>query len=305
VLNWNGDGKADVFVAAPDKGRMFSGATIMARKQQGLGVANANQLFEVQHHNFNDFAARGIVAGDVNGDGLDDLLFRDEVTPVEDVKSVYFLPGRPDNRLLSTLIQLPSQSQVIIKSRDVQLGAQESDLGIFRLGDLNRDGYDDFGVVVNLEVEGPEEASIHIFYGSGQYAATGAIAQTFELGDADVAIARQLPGQLAGGLGLVGFTTVTAGDFNADGRMDLAVGDFLTGLIGPGSQFLSDTRGSVYIFYSMADRLDVAAHGPRPRSTLACRPGGTRPCWGWRAGPTGAPPAGGWDHPRRGRRCRA
>src|SRR2546427_3266716 len=121
VLNWNGDGKRDLFIAAPDKGYLFSGATIMDPAKPSLAVSD--RLFEVTHDDPASFAVRGIVAGDVNGDGLDDLLFQDKAPGAG--SRVYVLAGRPDNRLPASSLALGTYAEAILTFGDRTVGSEE------------------------------------------------------------------------------------------------------------------------------------------------------------------------------------
>src|SRR5262249_39054819 len=100
ALNWNGDNKADVFVGTPAKGLLFSGATIMAT----ASLVDTDRLFELNQEVVNKFAVTGILAGDINGDGLDDLLFHDKEPGAGN--RVYFLAGRPDSALTASSLTL-------------------------------------------------------------------------------------------------------------------------------------------------------------------------------------------------------
>src|SRR5207244_2090720 len=159
----------------------------------------------------------------------------------------------PDNRLSSTSLDFTSVVDAQFGFSERLIQGRTANLGIWRLGDLNQDGYDDFGVSLEVEYEGADQGSLYIYYGSARYAA-GSLPDGLNAADADVVVARQRPGQLTGGLGLAGLPTVTAGDFNGDGRPDLALGDPFIGLVGPGSQYLSNTRGQAAVFYSVAGR---------------------------------------------------
>src|SRR6187399_1121421 len=97
ALNWDGDAKSDIFISAPNKGYLFTGATIMTRKLAGNPVVLSDRLFELAHDVVTNFAVRGVVAGDINGDGMDDLLFTDKANGVGN--RVYVLLGRPASRL--------------------------------------------------------------------------------------------------------------------------------------------------------------------------------------------------------------
>src|SRR3989442_8981074 len=82
------------------------------------------------------------------------------------VMRVYVLAGRPDNRLPASSLALGTYAEAILTFGDRTVGSSLAGMGLARLGDLNRDGYDDFGVSLDGEREGPQEASVYIYYGS-------------------------------------------------------------------------------------------------------------------------------------------
>jgi hypothetical protein len=203
---------------------------------------------------------RAIVAGDVNGDGRDDVLLADSgfiffpasaatgQSPLPNIGRAYLMLGRGGT---PASLSLGTQSNVIIQ--DYSLGAE-----ISALGDLNADGYGDFAVSGSKEGrragerDSTREGGLFVFL--GQVFPGGTTRWTNA--DADIMVRRMAASQITEGFAFEGVLHATGGDFNADGRMDLAVGEPSRELKATGSTTIldSDQRGTLWVFYSVADR---------------------------------------------------
>ncbi|MFC1858044.1 proprotein convertase P-domain-containing protein [Thermodesulfobacteriota bacterium] len=149
--------------------------------------------------------------------------------------------------------------------RDAALRLYDTSLGggVYALGDLNNDGYDDFAVARTREDAGDALGSLLIFKGSedlttGPQTAKDASATAFKT-------IQQSTVESMGGTSLVGTLQATGGDFNGDGKMDVLIGQ--PGLIQTSSQLVNppvsqildkSERGSVYLFYSLADNENIS-----------------------------------------------
>jgi hypothetical protein len=208
VLNWDDDGLADLLITYPDglfNGFIFSGqalwrgadasgtqtfliatdlaAAIWADTSDRQAVAqeflNATIAVSVQLGQ----QLRATVVGDVNGDGLDDVLFADPgyaSFPAEDglpsIGRAYLITGRTGGGHNITLGETPftffgteidQTSSLIVQ--DISLGG-----GVWALGDLNQDGYDDFAISTTQEGRHGDltrEGGLLIFYGSADWGA--------------------------------------------------------------------------------------------------------------------------------------
>ncbi|MFV2068932.1 MAG: hypothetical protein ACC645_18355, partial [Pirellulales bacterium] len=191
------------------------------------------------------------VAGDVNGDGLEDLLFANPEfvdfgtpgLPMPKYGRVYVVLGRPTPPATITV----ADDNIVYQ--DFALGGS-----IAALGDLNRDGYDDFAIG-RTEVDASyASGSLLVFYGSAAPASPpmGLLGAPLP---GDITIRRDEETSLTPGISIHGALTATAGDLNGDGRMDLVVGQPSQSVENASGDVLNqDARGHVYVYWSIADR---------------------------------------------------
>lgn len=185
-----------------------------------------------------------VVAGDTDGDGLDDLLVTDQTfvrfregSGRDSIGRSYVLTGRDTAGQLS----LSSDSDLIVQA--TLMGRHGS-----ALGDLDRDGFDDIAVTRSQEGTVGLDGSAFVFFGS---AATGRVVLD-PVKDADIVI-RQDTGSILTGQRLGGDPwSVTGGDFDHDGRGDLAIGLPTTARLAAGGSVLSEQQdGQVYVFFDV------------------------------------------------------
>lgn len=139
--------------------------------------------------------------------------------------------------------------------------------GVHALGDVNRDGFDDFAVTRIREDSALAEAGLIVFHGSSDLVVRPP-ADVFNLPkNLDVVLdsairIRQAPDrELTGGLSLYGDLFVTSGDFDGDGKRDLAVGRTSSILADSDQDFPAaneiidrQERGKVFVFFAVADK---------------------------------------------------
>jgi ELWxxDGT repeat protein len=234
----------DLWVVARDRAYLFNGAALAGG---GIFPAVAASTQVTRDGSVLPLAAHIAFAGDVNGDGLEDVLFADHDTSA--AASAYLLVGRASGSLLPALS--------VQRNGDAAFPIGFVGGSAFGLGDLNHDGFDDVAIGRVQETGGPDQGSLFIYLGSSALRYDG-VTDTLGTSAAAVRILRHQPGELVGGLAALGALTVTAGDYDGDGAMDLVVGETrraVADVSQAGAPFLDlATRGAVYEFRSIASR---------------------------------------------------
>lgn len=252
----NGDGKADFAVvndAYPTEVSIVFGAG------SGRSIVSAANLdgtggFVLQSEGYYDFSAvRLTSAGDVNGDGIDDLLVGAASTsgPVPEGGTAYILFGGSNlhqfvesGRAVTRLDNLaPSEGFVI--STTVERGRMGGEVS--SAGDLNGDGYDDI-VIRAVQMDGSDRTpASYVIFGSAN--GFGTIVDGRAVVDLPTLAA-------ADGFALKGGNTGNAelsniGDFNGDGIDDI--------LVNTGPDFTTD--GRAYIIFGKTGAFGTVVDG--------------------------------------------
>ncbi len=216
--DFNGDGRADLAIGAPyeDLGTVTDAGVVHVIYGRGAGLSAAKDDFWNQNkagipdnpEAFDRFG-RTLAAGDFNGDGFDDLAIGTD----EDggAGSVHILYGAA-NGLVTAGTQVFNQST---GSGGAQ-GSFDGFGGTLAVGDFDDDGYDDLAVGEPSDqvylINGA--GSVNVLYGSANrlghrrqwwHQQVGLIGEKVEAGD---------------NFG----NAIAAGDFNGDGKDDLAIG---------------------------------------------------------------------------------
>jgi Ca2+-binding RTX toxin-like protein len=255
VGDWNGDGFGDIMVKGDVGGsyqgflRVYSGAAIKAAYDSGVynpvnffydghydqqGVYQKSGLFfvtpgfanllEIGTPNQIDpgkyevmrFTLDAKFVGDLDGDGREDLVIASPIdmqpfsTEDKPAGANYFFFGRP-NAVNTDGTDLGPRGPFSDPSRDFLIAGFGLGGAVQRLGDVNKDGFDDIALVRYAQYKSDAASpSVEIFLGNQDRQAVLV---------ADAGFQWLLPEPA-----IFGVSTVTSGDFNADGVIDLAIG---------------------------------------------------------------------------------
>jgi len=242
----NGDGIDDLIVGAPfgDDGGTDAGEAYVIYGQTGairgtldLGSLTAAQGFIIQGDTAGDQAGRNVAsAGDVNGDGIDDLIVGaalgdDGGTTAGEAYVIYGEAGATRGRV--DLTGLTAAQGFIIQGDAAGDAAGGS---VASAGDINGDGLDDLIVgALRGDDGGTSAGEAYVIYGQ-----TGASRGTLDLTALTAAQGFIIQGDMAGDY--AGLSVSGAGDVNGDGIDDLIVG-------APYSDDGGTFAGEAYVIY--------------------------------------------------------
>ncbi len=203
-----------------------------------------------------DFAGRSVAgAGDVNGDGIDDLLVSAWTTglfaPPGSVYLIYGSAWSPPSSL--------NLAAADVLLTGVQNGSRTgSSLGA--AGDVNGDGFDDFLIGADgYDVNGPNADSgrVYLVYGGAGLPAS------LSLGSLALGAGVVFEGATSGDL--MGTSVAGVGDVNGDSVPDILIGG--SG-VNPGGKIQAGQAVLVYGSTSFADSVDLASLGASEGVTI-------------------------------------
>ncbi|MFQ6093336.1 MAG: putative Ig domain-containing protein [bacterium] len=211
----NGDGYDDILIGAygnPYGGNLAGQTYLIFGKPDGwqmrMDLSEADASFVGE--NGWDFSGSGVsIAGDVNGDGYDDILIGAPVNGygAGDAGQTYLILGKSDGWAMRTPLSAADASFV---------GENEGDISghtVAGAGDVNGDGYNDILICANWSSAGADTAGqVYLILGK-----PSGWAMRTSLSEADVSFIGEKEGDRAG------FRASGAGDVNGDGYDDILI----------------------------------------------------------------------------------
>ena len=219
------------------------GANVDNRHVLALGRLDGADGFRIDGAGTNDLLGRSVAgAGDVNGDGLDDLLLNGSLPGLASHnRDAYVVFGRTEGFTASWSVSALNGTQgfrVTQSAVDNQVDSHRSTI-VASAGDINGDGLGDV-FVTNANGHESADETAYVVFGSTQSVSVVVDASTQ---DANAGV--RLHGLHKG---YVFFQNISAGDLNGDGYSDLIVGDRLAGpLNGDGI-----AAGTTYVVFGHA-----------------------------------------------------
>ncbi|MHB8482722.1 MAG: FG-GAP-like repeat-containing protein [Nitrospiria bacterium] len=213
--DFNGDGYADILVGAegttgPGQVRVFFGRNNLPKTTPDLTL---------QGENGDDLFGTAIAAGDLNGDGYDDIIVGAYHNGAGGDRAgrVYIYFGGP---------ALHTTPDMILTGF---AAGEQFGVSVASGQDINRDGYDDLLIGANLNnAKGPQAGRAYLFLGKPLLSSYP-----------DMVFNGESPGDH------FGISTSLAGDVNGDGFPDF--------LIGAGGDGSSTHMGKAYLYYGEAE----------------------------------------------------
>ncbi|MCR9080162.1 MAG: cadherin domain-containing protein [Hyphomonadaceae bacterium] len=236
----NGDGYEDVLVGVPGASSGTGAVYLIfgGHNKDEIDLTNLDPADGIEILGQQPLAELGFSvseAGDVNGDGFDDLIISapSGYDNGENAGQIYVLYGSANPTSPNLAALTPGQGFTI-------RGADENDLAghsVSNAGDVNGDGYDDLIIgAPGADPHGEDTGAAYVIYGGP------------DLGEIDLGDLTAAQGFVIEGANLndeTGDSVSSAGDVNGDGYDDLIVGD-------PQAKDGSEEPGAAYIIYGGA-----------------------------------------------------
>ena len=241
----NGDGLDDIVIGLPDNGGADGGEIYVVYGTDAgfptvvdLLTLTPSQGFVIQSDDaFNGIGRDASIAGDVNGDGFDDIVFG---WPTFDGKAAAVVFGATDSpggvvgdRQVFDFATLTAQQGYTIQAVNPSEFAGRS---VGSAGDVNGDGFDDLLIGATLADRGDDNTGeVYVLFGTG-----AAVTAPIEL-------ASLTPDQgfIMSGIASpdqLGYDVSAAGDINGDGFDDIIVS----------ARFGNGSTGSAYVIFGGA-----------------------------------------------------
>ena len=245
----NGDGYDDLIIGAnhadPNGSASGSSYVVFGKASAFASTVNLSTLDGTNGFRLDGEAASDISgypvssAGDINGDGYDDLIIG---SPYADINgsysgSSYVVFGSGSD--FAATVNLSTLDGTTGFRLDGEAAGDTSGKSVSSAGDINGDGYDDLIIgAFGADINGTDSGLSYVVFGSGN-----AFAPTVNLSTLDGTNGFRLDGVAASDVS--GFSVSSAGDINGDGYDDLIIGALDADINGSNS-------GSSYVVYGGA-----------------------------------------------------
>jgi len=240
----NGDGKDDLIVIAPSANKSY----VVFGKADGTAVSLNDVAAGTGGFVINGSGRSVSSAGDVNGDGLDDLIIGDRLTDFHSNSSgkSYVVFGKADGTAVSLSDVEAGTGGFVINGEAVGLGNRPillDDFSVSSAGDVNGDGKDDLIVGSRSAYpNGSGSGKSYVVFGKAD--GTAVELNNVVAGIGGFAINGETEGDGSG------ISVSSAGDINGDGKDDLIIG-------AAGADPNGNYSGKSYVVFGKADGTDV------------------------------------------------
>ena len=249
----NSDGYTDILIGSwySANGRYQSGRSYLVFGGQGVGrggVLNLTDLngsngFKLNGEASGDISGSAVsMMGDINGDGIDDLMIGAENALSQAGRS-YVLLGNKDLNRIGAEFNLSDLNGVNGFKLEGESQGDRSGISVSGIGDINQDGYSDLiiGAPFASSSNGYQSGVSYVVFGGNQIGHDGLIPLSDLNGRNGFKIIGKMAGEFSGRM------VSGAEDFNRDGVDDFLISSPVAGVIQPPSSYTYLLFGSTQL----------------------------------------------------------